>query len=286
VPLPKHCFFCENPIVGKSRAKEDIVPKWIQKHKEIYHETITQYLWDKDRSKTFLRKHNLGSLLAGDVCSDCNNGWMSQLENDCIPILKALWRKDILLNALHSAERVRLSAWVAKTTYALLSASHYSAVVPRTHVRHLHQFKEVHSDVFVFGAHASEGSANGIKAWWLWNLLGEPTEEEVRLMEAHSHKVGFGFDNLILILAHLPLLDRKVALNWRLLLPLAGNENRLLYVEPSRFESEASSPSEFLQKLIDASFGVKGNFAPGPYITEREGGQAWRVDAKPSYVGK
>jgi hypothetical protein len=54
------------------------------------------------------------------VCGDCNNGWMSRLENRAKPVIESLI--DDRLDALDLKSKESIAAWVVKTAMVLESA--------------------------------------------------------------------------------------------------------------------------------------------------------------------
>ena len=65
--------------------------------------------------QTTIRRLDLNNFLLGDVCSKCNNGWMSALEARMKPILAKLTAKV----PLGIEERQILAKWAMKTAYVL-----------------------------------------------------------------------------------------------------------------------------------------------------------------------
>ena len=75
--------------------------------------------------------HPLSSVVCGEICQDCNNGWMSQLETEAKPHLISLIGGDIV-----GAEATRVIArWTAKTACVMNIAMPYRLLWNR-HDRH------------------------------------------------------------------------------------------------------------------------------------------------------
>jgi hypothetical protein len=86
---PKLCIFCGQP----GGNKEHIVPKWILKDLDL-HKSKTK-LGFGNQLKTggmdeIMEPHPLGSFVTDSICANCNNGWMSQLENEVKQLLSPL----------------------------------------------------------------------------------------------------------------------------------------------------------------------------------------------------
>jgi hypothetical protein len=77
-----------------------------------------------DIGRTYVEygERNLGNwptkdLLVKRVCGDCNNGWMSRLENDAKPILESIL--DDKLDVLNVPAQCTLALWAVKTAMVL-----------------------------------------------------------------------------------------------------------------------------------------------------------------------
>ena len=97
------CIFCTNP----ANSKEDMFPQWILRRvktgEPMVHRKPNRPVKISQSSKVRLKC----------VCATCNNGWMSALEQKCIPLIGALledielWRDEEYQNLL--------SRWAVKT---------------------------------------------------------------------------------------------------------------------------------------------------------------------------
>ena len=73
------------------RAREHAVPQWLMEHLGMREDPL--YLAVAQSADDVVlksRRHVAGSFVEGRVCEDCNNGWMSALETEAMPILKPL----------------------------------------------------------------------------------------------------------------------------------------------------------------------------------------------------
>jgi hypothetical protein len=103
----KECLFCENP----ADSREDLWPLWILRRVNT-RETIRRTVGKKAPYFTVSRKIRIKS-----VCRKCNNGWMSKLESECIPLLGSLL-EDVSLN-LDSHHQQLASLWATKIAMVL-----------------------------------------------------------------------------------------------------------------------------------------------------------------------
>jgi hypothetical protein len=100
--MPTLCLFCDN----NSGNREHLWPKWIH-----------------ERKKFGPLRHKVGNRpekIVGNpqqkiktVCSVCNNGWMSQLEDENIPIIGCMFA-DVAI-PLDEGQQSLVSAWAVKT---------------------------------------------------------------------------------------------------------------------------------------------------------------------------
>jgi hypothetical protein len=133
----KHCAFCDTPLNKDNRSKEHILPQWLLDFLEIREEIIQPTHFSNIGEIITKRHHTLGGLLAGQICSLCNNGWMSQLEQEAMPILKPLIIGKTTVVDLNENERQIISRWTAKTAFSLNSSSNYLKNVPLMHYQHI-----------------------------------------------------------------------------------------------------------------------------------------------------
>ncbi len=133
----KHCAFCDTPLTRENRSKEHILPQWLLDFLEIREEKIQPTHFSKIGETITTRHHTLEGLLAGQICDLCNNGWMSRLEQEAMPILKPLILGKTAVVDLNENERQIISRWTAKTAFALNSSSNYLKNVPPMHYQHI-----------------------------------------------------------------------------------------------------------------------------------------------------
>lgn len=124
----KRCCFCGIKCTKSNRAKEHIIPDHIQKRYGLpKHEIKNSHsrivkndfagghisLYEPERKMTF------SGFLAGAVCEDCNNGWMSDLEKKVIPFIYELSDGELDVRNLSSQQRILLAKWAFKTVSVL-----------------------------------------------------------------------------------------------------------------------------------------------------------------------
>ena len=124
------CWFCDR-TEGK-HTREHLFPKWLR---ELYNDgkfRPVRYVptaavagmdpWEDSRKADF----DVNNLVAGNVCADCNNGWMSELEVAAKPLLAAVDRTA----QLSEMEATTLAHWFAKTSAVVNVSQPYRLLWP------------------------------------------------------------------------------------------------------------------------------------------------------------
>ena len=129
------CLFC----TSNKLSKEHIHPKWIFKHiggfknlKFIPNNRIVGISFDNTESPIYLGREDTSAIIPYEnftvkcVCSECNNGWMSIIENEAREIFKKIFYLDDPINEhiLDESSSKILSKW------AILRALVVSTVSP------------------------------------------------------------------------------------------------------------------------------------------------------------
>lgn len=118
------CIFCREP----ANSREHLLPDWLKKvlpakEKVIHSRQVnggTEQRWTR---KPFEEKTK-------QVCSACNEGWMSTLENLSKPILTPMITRNQIPLALSSQDQWITATWAAKTVYVLASQLTNSFIPP------------------------------------------------------------------------------------------------------------------------------------------------------------
>ena len=114
---PLRCIFCRGSIL----TREHIIPDWIQEiipkkpqHGHLF-TTRSKAAAGRGRLKTSrLRQGHPISRKVRVVCVRCNNGWLSSLEDELKPQIKALVLGEAI--TLTPWDQRRLATWAAKTS--------------------------------------------------------------------------------------------------------------------------------------------------------------------------
>jgi hypothetical protein len=141
------CVFCKEL---KPKSKEHIIPIWLQK------KIIGNVNWNYEgthRSSLLIelskRKHTGDSLVFGKVYNNCNNGWMSKLETDFIPLFSNLNYDNSSILRLSKIERFIISLWCFKTAIVINAGSNYRKIVPNEQFEFIYKYKNLPKNVKV-----------------------------------------------------------------------------------------------------------------------------------------
>jgi hypothetical protein len=211
----KKCMFCNDRCSGAKRAKEHIFPQHLLREFSLQKEKLdhSQFrivksdfsgghisIVPKERSLTY------SGFLAGQVCSVCNSGWMSNLEIAVQPFLYKLIRGEMTIESLSTESRSTLACWSYKTSIVLSqSIGAYQFLIPLDHAKLFHQNrgKSLPDQVSVFSYSCTSSD-------YLWSLCPTwiiETSENIKREEVMhdyntSYKVFLQMGNLMLISCH------------------------------------------------------------------------------------
>ena len=75
------CWFC--PATSGRKSKEHIFPQWLSAHYGARTEVVTPHRFSAMTGELLSERPSkpLSGFKSGDVCGECNNGWMSQVED-------------------------------------------------------------------------------------------------------------------------------------------------------------------------------------------------------------
>lgn len=113
--MSEPCIFCDN----NSGSREHLWPKWIHERKDF-----GPLKMERGKSGKVIIPHP--QITVKTVCRSCNNGWMSDLESENIPIIGNTLQ-DIAV-PLDQAQQTTVGAWAMKT--AMMSDSTKGRLAP------------------------------------------------------------------------------------------------------------------------------------------------------------
>jgi hypothetical protein len=211
----KACLFCGHIMhpsrsKGRGKSEEHIIPQWLMDHLGIRDMPITSLRHDVPSGTiTNKRWHPVGNFVAGKVCADCNNGWMSDLEVQAKPILIRLIADPHQLSYLPEHERHTVARWTLKTAGVLNRASTsgnstdpFARPVHDEHLRKV-QSGSIPGDVIVVGSGCPSNTISDALQNASWAVPNNcvpllPSDRE------RSYKIGLSFRSLLLAVAYYP----------------------------------------------------------------------------------
>lgn len=196
---PRICLFCANPL--EDRAKEHVIPVWLQQRLGITEDRIALIVAETETHRIFNRRqHAVDQHLEGRICASCNNGWMSDLETDAVPLLTALLDRQKDISSLDLREKLLFARWAAKTAFMMNSASAFDRRVPADHFVQLYRSpKRLPGGVFVLAQQHRHTAAFNIFQFPNWDLVGLPVPESKLIDDAlaTAYKIGFQLGSLL-----------------------------------------------------------------------------------------
>jgi hypothetical protein len=170
----KACLFCSN----KAGSKEHIIADWLIK-KMMAEDLPITIAHRNEKGIEALRTHKLGTYKVSCVCGDCNNGWMSQLENwfkrDMGMLVEPDWpRLGTEFLRVASREKKKLARWAIKTAAMISYNSKLGGIQDFDLLRTVKDDGEL-PDIIVEVGHIAEPivGANTAHGFWVRNGANE-----------------------------------------------------------------------------------------------------------------
>ena len=125
-PVP-FCWMCDR--TSGRRAREHVFPRWLLAElgaeDEEFHPTHRDFLGRPISGRGPIPAR---AFVAGEVCSECNSGWMSQLENLARVVLFPSGGRDVL----DAQGQHTLARWLIKTAVVLNTSQNYRLMIPES----------------------------------------------------------------------------------------------------------------------------------------------------------
>lgn len=120
----RKCIFCNKET---NFSSEHVFPQWLLRYLEIGNEATYFTHANIIGNIKSQRKHSFYNLKNNSICKECNNGWMSELENKAkeyiIDLIEHKPSNKILLNS-----RI-ISIWLLKTIILLNLSSNFEKII-------------------------------------------------------------------------------------------------------------------------------------------------------------
>lgn len=201
------CIFCRASLTG-NRAKEHILPSWLLQTFGWSRDWVMPTHFSKDGKVLSSRQHDLNSFVEGNVCRQCNNGWMSALEAQAKTLITdlATGSRDVI--SLRDREAHLLARWATKTCICLHTASNYRRIIPTEHIYPLDAEElSLPTGVFVLG-HTSRSEMGFSWAqsptWEVIQPKRTLSKKEFTHLQKAGYKISLRIGSLYLLLAHIP----------------------------------------------------------------------------------
>jgi len=107
------CLACGQTSSRPSR--EHVFPAWLLKFLKVKRVPMNMYRRRNDGTKEPHRAMILDSFKLRRICTSCNSGWMSRLENRARPLVLDLINGSVALESLGDDQRKLLARWAGKT---------------------------------------------------------------------------------------------------------------------------------------------------------------------------
>jgi hypothetical protein len=148
LPKVKRCLFCQQDLKVVGRSREHVFPqwmlRWLNKTKEEVNPTWVSSFTPKDERHLVFDK-----LLQGNVCSVCNNGWMSDLEAETKSIVERCQLVSGQNLSLTAEDVSTLARWAYKTAITLNTSSNFHQLFMQTEPTDFHATRALPNHVFV-----------------------------------------------------------------------------------------------------------------------------------------
>jgi hypothetical protein len=249
------CLFCTGVLADLGRAKEHIIPIWLQDEWGLSDNLLEPTHFDKQGEVLSVRRHCVSGLLAGHVCQPCNNGWMSSLETAARPLILDLAEGRRKICSLDNSEALLLARWTVKTCYSLHAGSNYRKIVPDDHPPKIRvENYRLPAGVFVVGHAYQKGHDFSWSQATTWPLLireGDVTEIEEQLVRS-GYKIALLLGGLYLMVFYIPTSHSRAVLRFGKHIPLYPRWSHPVCWD----KRDKAWPSDTTKRFIEFAFSV------------------------------
>ena len=141
--MERRCIFCDKP----ANSSEEVWPRWLTHRFQAPGAMFAQPGLNAPPSSWRVRRPELR---LRRVCVECNNGWMSRLENRVKAVLSRLLDQESC--TLNSHDRLSLALWAVKTSMvleALNSSENWRYSDLERCLLHIHETIPIHTYVWI-----------------------------------------------------------------------------------------------------------------------------------------
>jgi hypothetical protein len=205
--MPSECVFCKRDLRGEA-AEEHIFPKWLLRHlgipktDKLFQASADAATLDIDESEA--RVHGTWRFVEGNVCKDCNGGWMRRLEDETAPGLKILMKEGGRIVAFSAPQRKLLARWAAKTAFLIANVAPFDRPVPPGHLWAMNDGGDVPPGVFAYAGQSGTNTRTAYIQSTMWPQI-HSTRFGIRVgAMSNAYKIGLQIQDLLLLVAFTP----------------------------------------------------------------------------------
>ena len=139
------CVFCDVPLTSSqkqrlsSRTEEHVFARWFRD--DIVNRNIKMFTATLGEAPILQRQPPLETLVNSRVCRECNNGWMSTMEESVAPVIRGI-TSGRNIECLSKPEIELLARWTGKTAVVLSHVTPQLQRVPMQASKSLHPRSE------------------------------------------------------------------------------------------------------------------------------------------------
>lgn len=198
------CIFCRKTT---TRSKEHVWPQWLEELLGVQGKISAWVHRSVTGNAVSRRIQNTASIVLGQVCGECNNGWMSELENQVRPLVQSML-PGVIGRTLSAADAGTLARWAFKTAIVLNAASNYRHIVPEAHYAHLYSTRQVPARVVVDASsfHGNLG-VTSVQSQHLNGVIKGDALLALDQIRRSGYNIGLGVGPIAFRVAHLPIQD-------------------------------------------------------------------------------
>ncbi len=206
--MPDTCVFCRRDLVGTA-AEEHVFPQWLLNHlsvprsDQMFQGVGSMAMLDADETEG--RVHGTWRFVEGRVCRTCNNGWLSQLEEDARPVLQELMEGAGTIVASTPTQRRIIARWAAKTAFLVANVSPFNHPVPAGHLWALDEGGDLPPGVAVYAGQAHTGTKTAYLQSTTWPQFTARQDGYIVGALRDGYKIGLQFKDLMLLVAFAPM---------------------------------------------------------------------------------
>jgi hypothetical protein len=219
--MKKHCLFCNKTPL----TKEHVLPKWLRKHYPI--ETVINE-FTGSKKKWITQPFDLKAII---VCKDCNEGWMSYLEDQFRPIFNRMVALKKL--ELSESDQAVISFWAQKTVLMLNQATPGSVRITSETFREIYNSKTATKRIMVKLGWRMKYGQNVRDPLASFSIKQIPSMQiEKNILEEVKKQVNDGGFAWKATLAIGPLVFELMGHNMNVVVEISGNTQVMQIIRP------------------------------------------------------